>query len=348
MGIQFEPEKYSQTSARPTILADGLRRTRRMLDYPEWFFDGTNFGKPTASLPNIIALDDYLQIVGNIATKITDPSIHLDLSRNSGPAVFGNLALGMQHAPTLGDGLKIYVRYSNGAYPFCRYVWKVDSSGMSIRLDSLIENDSIPYLMQNGMLNLARYVRQFRSSPPEACRVSLGIPPIYDPDLYPVGFQCPVQFDAAATEFFVPDEWITEKNINYDETLWRIAISRIEKELLRFGQLDTTANVSKLIELNRNNNGKLPRINRIAKILGISSRTLNRQLACENTSFKHLVETVQKQRAEELIIDSQLSIGNISELLGFSDQSSFGRSFRRWFGVSPRRYRHKNDPVSTT
>ena len=348
MGIQFEPDQWLQTPVRPTVLADGLRRTRRMLGYPEWFFDGTNFSGSTANIPNMIALDDYLQIIGNLFTKVSDPTIHLDLPRNRGPAIFGNLALGMQHASTLADGLKLYAKYSNGAYPFVRYSWKVDSTGMWIQLDSLVKHDAIPYLLQNGMLNLVRYVRQFRASPPEACRVSLGIPPIYDPDLYPIGFQCPVQFNAAATAIFVPDKWITEKNMNYDETLWRIAISRIEEELRRFGQLETITNLSKLIDANRTDNGKPPRINLIAKILGISARTLNRQLASENTSFKNLVETVQKQRAEELIIYSHLSIDNISELLGFSDQSSFGRSFRRWFGLSPRRYRHKNAPASTT
>ena len=348
MEVQFNSGNGAKISSRLTVPVDGLRRTRRILGYPDWFFNGTELGKPTASFPDSIPLRDYFQIVENVCAKIPDPSLHLDLSRSGGPAVFGNLALGMQHAPTLGDGLKLYAKYSNGAYPFFRFSWKTNTTGMGIRLDSLVDNHTMPYLMQNALLNFARYVRQFRSSPPDACKVSFCTPPIYDPHLYPIGFQCPVQFEAARTFFFVPDKWVTEKNINSDEALWRMALSRIKGEMQLFGQLDPVSNISRLIEKNRTDLGKPPRINLIAKILGISARTLNRQLASEHTSFQQLLETVQKQRAEELMIHSQLTIENISELLGYSDQSSFGRSFRRWFGVSPNQYRNKNDALSLT
>jgi AraC-like DNA-binding protein len=38
----------------------------------------------------------------------------------------------------------------------------------------------------------------------------------------------------------------------------------------------------------------------------------------------------------------QIPITQISDILGYADLSSFSRSFRRFFGVSPRNWRKQN------
>ena len=41
--------------------------------------------------------------------------------------------------------------------------------------------------------------------------------------------------------------------------------------------------------------------------------------------------------------DNRLPISQISGLLGYSEQSSFNRAFKRWYGVAPRDYfKNKN------
>lgn len=67
----------------------------------------------------------------------------------------------------------------------------------------------------------------------------------------------------------------------------------------------------------------------------MSSRTIVRVLARQNTSFHKLVEAERKARALALIGDTSLSLAEVAETLGFSDMSSFGRSFRAWFGQTP-------------
>ncbi|TVZ41623.1 AraC-like DNA-binding protein [Alteromonadaceae bacterium 2753L.S.0a.02] len=81
---------------------------------------------------------------------------------------------------------------------------------------------------------------------------------------------------------------------------------------------------------------------RIADELHISSRNLQRKLAEQNTSFKNLLSEVRQQLAQSYIDESHLSLSEISYLLGFSEQASFTRAFKRWQGVSPREYRRLN------
>lgn len=74
---------------------------------------------------------------------------------------------------------------------------------------------------------------------------------------------------------------------------------------------------------------------RIASELNMSSRTLQRKLSEEKTSFSLLYNTVRQEIANEYIQDSQMSMSEIAYLLGFSEQANFTRAYRRWYGTSP-------------
>ncbi len=82
-----------------------------------------------------------------------------------------------------------------------------------------------------------------------------------------------------------------------------------------------------------------PRIAAVARRLGLSPRTLQRQLAERGCVFQGMAEEVLRALAERYLRDTQLSIGEVAYLLGYSEPSAFHRAFRRWFGVTPQAYR---------
>jgi AraC-like DNA-binding protein len=82
-----------------------------------------------------------------------------------------------------------------------------------------------------------------------------------------------------------------------------------------------------------------PQRPKIAAILGMSERTLQRRLAAEGTSFQRLLDNTRRELAQHYLCQRNVSLTDIVYLLGFSDQSSFFRAARRWFGSSPRDYR---------
>ena len=79
----------------------------------------------------------------------------------------------------------------------------------------------------------------------------------------------------------------------------------------------------------------------IASTLNRTDRTLQRQLKKEGTTFKTLLNEIRNELAQNYICDSQLSLTEISFMLGFSELSSFSRAFKRWAGESPVKYRQK-------
>lgn len=79
----------------------------------------------------------------------------------------------------------------------------------------------------------------------------------------------------------------------------------------------------------------------IAESLHLSTRTLQRRLLDEGVNFGELFQNVRRELAQNYIDDSQLSIGEIAYLLGFSDQANFTRAFKRWFGAAPSDWRRR-------
>jgi AraC-like DNA-binding protein len=73
--------------------------------------------------------------------------------------------------------------------------------------------------------------------------------------------------------------------------------------------------------------------------LAMSVATLRRRLEEEGTTFSEIVEELRKHLAEQYLTEPRPAISEIAFLLGFSDVASFDRAFKRWRGVSPRKFR---------
>jgi AraC-like DNA-binding protein len=79
--------------------------------------------------------------------------------------------------------------------------------------------------------------------------------------------------------------------------------------------------------------------NQVARSLGVTQRTLHRQLAAEGESFSGIVHRIREALAERYIAAERYSLTDVSQLLGFTAPSAFSRWFHQRFGVSPTEWR---------
>jgi AraC-like DNA-binding protein len=73
--------------------------------------------------------------------------------------------------------------------------------------------------------------------------------------------------------------------------------------------------------------------------VGMSSRTLQRRLRDEGTSFRKVHDNARREIASDLLADPSLSISEVADRLGFGDVSAFDTAFKRWAKRTPRAYR---------
>jgi AraC-like DNA-binding protein len=89
---------------------------------------------------------------------------------------------------------------------------------------------------------------------------------------------------------------------------------------------------------------EIPSIEEIARELNISSRTLQSRLKNENQSFSDILLKAKKELSKYYFENTQMSISQIADSLGYFQLSSFNRAFKSWFGIAPSQYR-KNKTV---
>ena len=77
----------------------------------------------------------------------------------------------------------------------------------------------------------------------------------------------------------------------------------------------------------------------VASELGIGSRTLQRRLAAEGTSWLDVLNEARERLARHYLESTDLNATEISFLLGFADPNSLFRAFHRWTGTTPEAWR---------
>lgn len=73
----------------------------------------------------------------------------------------------------------------------------------------------------------------------------------------------------------------------------------------------------------------------IATALGISPRTLRRQLDEHDTTLRSLIDDTRHARADELLA-AGAAVKEVAFALGFSEPSAFSRAYKRWTGKAPK------------
>lgn len=86
-----------------------------------------------------------------------------------------------------------------------------------------------------------------------------------------------------------------------------------------------------------------PSADAVARELGVGARSLARRLKEEGETFGALLSAVRQERARTLLADANVTQAEVAFLLGYRDQASFHRAFRRWFGTTPAVYRRGLD-----
>lgn len=77
----------------------------------------------------------------------------------------------------------------------------------------------------------------------------------------------------------------------------------------------------------------------LARTLGLTPRTLQRRLRELGTSVKELVGQTRYYLAERYLRGSEISIDEVSFLLGYANTPAFTRAFKNWAGIPPTEYR---------
>ena len=149
-----------------------------------------------------------------------------------------------------------------------------------------------------------------------------------------VTFDCPAYRVQAGAEFF------EQQSLYGEEDLYRVTEELARQRLMELRGEDRFLNRLREAVLQQLPGG-LPKVDAVAASLDLSARTLQRRLQERNLRYQQVLDEVRGELALQLLCDGSLSLNEVSDYLGFNDQSAMQHAFRRWQGMTPGQYRRR-------
>jgi AraC-like DNA-binding protein len=151
-------------------------------------------------------------------------------------------------------------------------------------------------------------------------------------------FKAPVYFNQAKNEIIFDSILLKKKIIKADPLLREILVAKIEKHHPHKDN-DLLSEVEVLIR--QSLQGQQYQIEVIAKHLSLHPRTLQRKLQDLGISYSGLLEKIRRNIAQERLANANISITQLSDYLGYADNTALTRAFKRWFGITPTEWKKK-------
>ncbi|MGU3502474.1 AraC family transcriptional regulator [Mycobacterium sp. C31M] len=280
-----------------------------------------------------------LKAIANIVAALGDqPGLGLQAGARYPVTAFGVWGFAILTSPTLGEAIDVAVRFAQLSYAFCTFETRRHGDDLSIVIDAR----AIPAAIRRFVLerdaaaipNLYREV--LGTAPPPPSYVSFALP---DPGpavaLYEQMFGATPEFGetestvtVCADQLKLPLPQASRHTAKLAEQQCRMLLEQREARTGRAGLVR---------DLLLANPAQPPSLTQVAARLSCSTRTLRRQLEAEGTSFRRLLDEVRHHLGTEML-QSGMTVEQVSQRLGYTDVSNFSHAFRRWKGDTPRAY----------
>lgn len=293
-----------------------------------------------------ITVSDYDRIIRNALAYSHDPLLGLEHGRRMSIASHGFLGFAVMASETLGEGLSLAVRYAGTRTSLAEIRFIQDNQHCTLQvLRAAALPTSFAFIAHNilsTMITIARFLT--KNSDKLAPVIHLIEPPQCSVSFYEQLLACPVKFNTEHYELVLPKDALSLEVSTANSVARHNAEQECERLLAEAPghHIDIASKVRALLI----SYGSALLLGDAAQKLRTSPRTLNRQLAQLNTSYRHMVEEVRREHATRLLGNSSMKIEQIASELGYTDTSNFVRAFRKWMGITPLNYRKLTKHVS--
>jgi AraC-like DNA-binding protein len=251
--------------------------------------------------------------------------------------LFGVVGFACMSAPTFGAALERIARYRRVTSADHTEVHK-GPDGTRLVLRQVAADR--PYALQILDAHLAFIVafgRYLTGCPIVPERVALRAPQPPHHARYAEILGCRPEFDAPDNEMSFGISAVDLPLVSANTELFAIFGEKAD-DLLPGESLTVSARTQ--VVLRRLLRGDSPHVAQVARALATSTRSLQRALREEGTSFQQLLDETRLDLARIHLRNPALDAAEVSYLLGFTTPSSFYRAFKRWTGQTPEAYKH--------
>ena len=293
---------------------------------------------PDARIP----LDAVARLWRVAASHIPDPAFGLRLGAETSVREWGLVGYAAAFSNTLGSALNRFAHYSRVVSDALVVRIEIEHDATWVRLDVQPALRAFRPAVDARLAALLSACREMSAAPVTPLLVQLSYREPADVKDYERFFGAPLEFSALASSFLLRGEDLARRVAMADQTLVAYLETLADQKLASISKEHTLREqVYRVLwsELSE----RTPTLEGVARTLGVSARTLQRQLRQEGTSFAGVLTELRREMAPSLLGDGKNGVAEVAFLLGYEDPSAFRRAFQRWFGRSPRSFRSATD-----
>lgn len=292
---------------------------------------------------NMITVSQFVALNRAALQVSGDPALGLEYGRRLKFTTHGALSQAAISSDTIEEGLKVLIKYFRIRFAYMDLTFFTEGEDAVIELH--VQHDLEDLYMFNvevvlaSLMDVNLLLFGTRLLDGGSCRLSYPRPGHHQ--AYRQLFGDAVSFSCEANQLRFRRRFLDLPIALSNPVTRRVAEQQCEEERRHLeASITVVGRVQRSLESVQS--GRLPGLDEVATTLGVSSRTLRRQLNAEGMKFQTILDRVRHERAVELLKSSVLSIDDIAYRLGYSDPSNFGRAFRKWEGLAPSAFRSQH------
>jgi AraC-like DNA-binding protein len=286
-----------------------------------------------------ISYRQTMRIVDNAYQLTGREDLGLEVGFAEDMSSLGILGYAMASCDTVGEALSVGAKYSRTTQNLCDL--KLVDENRQLRLYAatpfLLSSRQYRFAIEELFASIVHFVHILSGKEVYPERVEWSYADPGYPVAYQQVFHCPLIFDSAENCLVLRHSTCALPIPQGNRFNARMGEKMCLEILRKFVGEDDLATRTRQIILQTP--GQMPSEADMAGSLAVSGRTLRRKLGELGTSYRQLTDEVRSELAQHYLRDSGFTVEHVSHLLGYTETTNFRRAFKRWTGVSPRKYR---------
>ena len=294
------------------------------------------------SNPSAYFKQDSFTRLWHEASRLSDnPAIGLTMGFQPTISAFDAYSYSLMSRATVREGLELTARYHEVIGSAAMLSNEFFVGGCRLIIDSKGDDLPVAYHGFEAALALQAFsLRLVTNQAINADYVSFKTPKPKDITPYEALFQCPLKFDQPQYIMCINQRYLDTPMIFANESMALHHEKILQKTISELQPSTLVDQVTDLIYKTLPSGE--PNIKALAGMFNISQRTFQRRLKQEGHTFLELLDSTRKELAAQYTVNPDISLQEISFLLGFTDNSNFYRAFKRWYGCAPGEYRQQH------
>jgi len=269
---------------------------------------------------------------------LQEPALGLAVGARQTPVSWGVAGLAMLTCETFGDAIQYGLGHQGDAGAMVDHL--VEEQGREIHLEVMPRQFDLQieaFLVDEALASVLAVSRYMAGPSFRPLRLDLAMQRPEHEEVYRQFYRCPVRFDAGGNRVTFESHWLGARLPGYDRITCGLVQTQLNKLLVRpVGRHDLVESLANRIRFGIEAG---PSQKELASMVNVSDRTLRRRLGRQETTYRTLRDSTLFERARDLLGNSDMTVAQVAELVGYSDARAFRRAFKRWSGVLPNDYR---------